>query len=67
MRYKGFKEDILQDKEGLDYERSVIEISHLATLHAASFCFRREEQVAMSVKYPALEKCEVPKIPEEAV
>ena len=67
MRYKGFKEDVLQDKEGLDYEHSVMVISHLATLHAASFCYRREEQVVMSDKYPALNEGEAPIIPEEAV
>ena len=68
LRHKGFKEDILHDREGLDYEHSVLAVSSLATFHAATFCYIREENISMIEKYPVLvEEVEVPDIQEDTV
>ena len=68
VRHKGFGEDVLHDREGLDYEHSVLSISSLGRLHAASYCYSREENIAMDEKYPQLgEEIEAPAIEEETV
>ena len=52
--YLGFKRDLMPNKDGLDYEHSVIVIAALAKFHATSYCFRRQNHIDMVKKYPVL-------------
>ena len=64
----GFNTCSLWNQEGLDYEQSVLAVSALARFHAATFCFRKEEKVNLSLEYPAAKReVLVPKISNEAI
>lgn len=51
MNYRGYSEDVLKDREGLDYEHSVLALATLARFHAASYCYRREKGVSPQSLY----------------
>ena len=61
VRHLGFKDDIAEG-EGLDYEHSIMAVSHLARFHAASYCYRKQENISLQEKYADLEDLQVPKI-----
>jgi hypothetical protein len=67
-RHLGFEKDRIKNKEGLDYEHSVIVIAALATFHATSYCFRKHGEVAMVENYPVLrEELAFPDVLEETI
>ena len=64
----GFKKDLIENKEGLDYEHSVIVIAALAKYHATSFCFRKHGEVEMFENYPVLKDgLSFPDVSEETI
>ena len=64
----GFKKDLIENKEGLDYEHSVIVIAALAKFHATSFCFRKHDEVEMVKNYPVLKDgLSFPDVSEETI
>merc|ERR1712179_338601 len=38
LGYRGYRDDVLKDREGLDYEHAVLTLASLAKFHAASYC-----------------------------
>ena len=67
-RHLGFEKDRMKNKEGLDYEHSVIVIAALAKFHATSYCYRKHGEVAMVENYPVLkEELAFPDISEETI
>lgn len=64
LLHKGYKDDI-SDLDGLDYEHSIMAIAYLAKFHAASYCYRKDENIALQEKYQ-LENITMPTFSPEA-
>ena len=68
MKHFGFKKDLVENLEGLDFEHSVLVIAALGKFHATSYCFRKDSKMAVLQKYPVLqERLSIPKVSKETV
>ena len=54
--HMGFKRDLMENHEGLDYEHSVLVIAALGRFHATSHCFIKDSKVTIVEKYPVLKE-----------
>ena len=43
MRHLNYKRDLIKNREGLNYEHSVLVVATLARFHATTYCLRKEK------------------------
>ena len=68
MKHLGFKKDLMENHDGLDYEHSVLVIAALGRFHATSYCFRQDSKSTILQKYPVLQAgLSIPKVSKETV
>ena len=66
--HMGFKRDLMENHEGLDYEHSVLVIAALGRFHATSHCFIKDSKVTIDEKYPVLkERLPFPNVSKETI